>query len=317
METSAIGGGTLSISTDWFLAHGLGNDYLVFHEARSGAEGWPGTPAAIAAVCHRWKGVGSDGIVVRLREPGGGMSLQPVRSRAFNPDGGEFERSGNGIRVLAASLAFSGEVETEPFPLVFGTGQVVCQVLAVLPGGGYDVQVDMGRARLDATSVALNPTALDFQGALPLEMDALWSIPFTHVSMGNPHCVVFCQVPSFPRELRGELLEKLGPAITSHPAFAQGVNVQLVEVMGPSHLRIGIWERGVGRTTASGTSACAAAVAAVVQKYVPPGEITVSMEGGDFQIGVTPDLDVQLRGPVEVVATGRLAPGFAEALRAM
>ncbi|MEX2527507.1 MAG: diaminopimelate epimerase [Gemmatimonadota bacterium] len=317
MREIDLGGGIPSISPDWFLAHGLGNDYLVFHESHSGAEGWPGTPEAIAAVCHRWKGVGSDGIVVRLREPGGELSLNPVRSRAFNPDGGEFERSGNGIRVLAASLAFSGEVDAEPFPLVFGTGEVVCQVLGVLPGGRYDVQVDMGRARLDAPSVALDATALDPHGALPLEVDGRWSVPFTHVSMGNPHCVVFPRALSFPVDLTGKLLEKLGPAITSHPAFTQGVNVQLVEITGPAHLRIGIWERGVGRTTASGTSACAAAVAAVVRGYVLPGEITVSMEGGDFQIGVTADLGVELRGPVQVVSTGRLAPGFVEALRAL
>lgn len=317
MKGTVAGGGLLSVSPNWFLAHGLGNDYLVFHQAALGAEAWTATPEAIAAVCHRWNGVGSDGIVVRLRDPGGEVSVHPVKSRAFNPDGGEFERSGNGIRVLAASLAFSGEVDSSPFPLVFGTGEVVCQVLAVLPGGRYDVQVDMGRARMDAPSVALDSAALDPHGTLPLELDGPWSLPFAHVSMGNPHCVVFPHTLSFPGELEGELLEKLGPAITSHPAFTQGVNVQLVEVVGPAHLRIGIWERGVGRTTASGTSACAAAVAAVVQEHVSSGEITVSMEGGDFQIVVTPDLDVQLRGPVQVVSTGRLAPGFIEALQAM
>ncbi|MCH7553940.1 MAG: hypothetical protein IIC82_08090, partial [Chloroflexi bacterium] len=83
----------------FFKGHGLGNDYIVVEEG----DAWPLSDAAIRAVCDRWRGPGSDGIVVLLRSAG-----PPYLLRMFNPDGSEFERSGNGLRILAAYLASLG-----------------------------------------------------------------------------------------------------------------------------------------------------------------------------------------------------------------
>ncbi|HET9948797.1 MAG TPA: hypothetical protein VFQ22_07735, partial [Longimicrobiales bacterium] len=85
------------LSASFYKAHGLGNDYLVFEEG----DAWRASPAAVRAVCHRHTGVGGDGIVALLA----GRSGEAFRLRMFNPDGSEFERSGNGLRVLAAYLA--------------------------------------------------------------------------------------------------------------------------------------------------------------------------------------------------------------------
>jgi len=85
-------------------------------------------------------------------------------------------------------------------------------------------------------------------------------------------------------------------------------------VEGPGVLRIAIWERGVGKTSASGTSSCAVAAAAVHEGRVEPGEILVLMEGGSLRVTVTPELDITLRGPVQEVARGVLTPGFLEFL---
>ena len=93
------------LSRGFYKAHGLSNDYLVFEEG----DDWTATPAAIRAVCDRFSGVGSDGIVVLL-SGAGRPSL-----RMFNPDGGEFERSGNGLRILASCLLRMGRVGSEPF----------------------------------------------------------------------------------------------------------------------------------------------------------------------------------------------------------
>ena len=82
----------------------------------------------------------------------------------------------------------------------------------------------------------------------------------------------------------------------------------------PAALEILIWERGVGPTTASGTSACATAVAAVATARLVPGDIEVRMQGGSFQVRVTAELDVVLRGPVDEVGTGEMAKGFVRAL---
>ena len=282
----------------FFKGHGLGNDYLVFPFGGD----WVASPAAVRAVCDRWRGVGADGIV--LHSPPG---ESPWRLRMFNPDGSEFERSGNGLRVFAAHAASRGWVGDGAFVVEVGGDRVRMRVEECLAGGGYDVSVEMGRASLDPADVGLAPAWRD----RPLAHPADGELDATLVSVGNPHCVVFTD------DLSDAALSRLGPFLTAHEAFPAGVNVQLARPVPPGCLEIAIWERGVGRTQASGTSSCAAAVAAAGRGAVDYGEVEVRMEGGTLRVGVSRDLEVVLRGPVREVATGRLTQGFAEALRSV
>jgi len=291
----------------FYRAHGLGNDYLVF-EGREGegAQGWSVRPEAIRAVCHRLTGVGSDGIVV-LTEPEPAPDA-PTPLRMFNPDGSEFERSGNGLRILAAYLHRTGRVGRAPFQVRSGGSLIRMQVHDVTPEGRFDISVEMGRARTSPGSVGLEANDAD-AGELPaLEHPQRGAVAFQPVWVGNPHAVVFGQ------DLSTETLHSLGPFLSAHPAFARGTNVQLARVVGPGRVEIAIWERGVGPTTASGTSSCAAAVAAVHQGRLDPGPIQVVMEGGTLQVTVSASLEVVLRGPVQEVAQGELLPGFVKSL---
>ncbi len=178
--------------------------------------------------------------------------------------------------------------------------------------GRYDVSVEMGQARVGLEWVGGSAAALDTAGRAV--HPTLGPVGFVPVSVGNPHAVVF---PATSAELP---VSEVGPFLSGHPAFARGTNVQVAEVLAPDRVRIAIWERGVGRTSASGTSACAVAVAAVATERIPPGGVTVEMEGGTMLVSVTKELDVVLRGPVGEVEEGRLTGGFlwqlAEALGA-
>lgn len=282
----------------FYKAHGLGNDYLVFEE---GAD-WILRPDAVRAVCDRWRGPGGDGIVVRLAPRGDGV----VRLRMFNPDGSEFERSGNGLRVLASFLARLGEVGSEHFRVEVGGSEVTMTVHGRAAGGVWDVSVGMGRARVGPRAVALDPEALDGDGRMAgPDGEPLDVVP---VSVGNPHLVVLHDHPD------DAALARLGPFLATHVALAHGANVQLARMEGPGACRALIWERGVGRTSASGTSSCAVAVAAVSRGLTPAGAVTVRMDGGDLSVDVTPELDVVLRGPVAEVCEGRLTEGFLEGL---
>ena len=133
------------------------------------------------------------------------------------------------------------------------------------------------------------------------------------VSVGNPHLVVVTDGSA--ATFSEERLADVGPFLVSHPALHHGANVQLVRVTAPDRCDALIWERGVGRTSTSGTSACAVAVALVSSGRLAPGVITVTMPGGSFTVGVTRDLDVVLRGPVEEIFEGRLSSELARALR--
>lgn len=294
-------------SASWFKAHGLGNDYLVFREG----DDWALSPESIRAVCDRWRGVGSDGIVLELAgDP------PPFRLRMFNPDGSEFERSGNGLRVFGAALATGGRIGEDPFRVDVGGGSVVMRLHGAAPGGEWDLSVELGRASFDPDAIGFDPARLDDGGRI--FHPEFGTLPIRPVSVGNPHCVVFMD------DLSERALGMLGPALTTHPAFREGTNVQLARVepgqpssgggSGTSRLRIAIWERGVGRTSASGTSACAVAAAAVHEGRIPAGEVEVLMEGGVLRVTVGPDYGVTLRGPVREVSRGELAPGFLEFL---
>jgi len=219
----------------------------------------------------------------------------------FNPDGSEFERSGNGLRVYAAYLASGGRVGDEPFQVEVGGDVVTMQVHHRTREGEYDVSADMGRASLDPEVVGLDARELDAAGRLHL---ATGAVEITPVSTGNPHCVVFRD------DLSDRALESLGPALATHPAFSSGTNVQLAWPVGDGQVRIRIWERGVGPTSASGTSACAVAAAAVSRGLVQSGPVQVLMEGGALEVRVTDQLDIVLRGPVREVYRGVLSPGF-------
>jgi len=292
------------LAASFYKAHGLGNDYLVFEEGSD----WVARAEAVRAVCDPHRGVGADGIVALLAD----RSNRVFRLRMFNPDGSEFERSGNGLRVLASHLQRSGLVRTgdDAGFLVEVGGSQVRMVVHDVTGGTYDISVEMGQARVGPAAVALDPRALDANGRLAGPRgEPLTVVP---VSVGNPHMVVLTDAPS------PELLGVLGPFLVGHPALAHGANVQLARVA-PDERTLRacealIWERGVGPTSASGTSACAVAVALVSQGRLPPGAIEVRMPGGSMTVTVGADLDVLLRGPVEEVCTGALT---AAALAAM
>lgn len=299
-----------TLSASFYKGHGLGNDYLVFEEG----DEWVATPGNVRRVCDRHRGVGADGIVVLLdRGPGHGRGADGethgagpgavFRLRMLNPDGGEFERSGNGLRILASYLMRADpslrEIEVEVGGArvsMTGHGKV---------GATYDVSVDMGRARTGHAAVDLDPDALDADGRLagpdgsPLDV-----VP---VSVGNPHVVVRCRDDS---ELTEERLAVVGPFVAEHPRIAHGTNVQLALHDGGRRCRALVWERGVGRTAASGTSACAVAVALVSSGALEAGDVDVRMPGGVLSATVSPELDVRLRGPVEEIADGCLSARF-------
>ncbi|HSM05835.1 MAG TPA: diaminopimelate epimerase [Longimicrobiales bacterium] len=291
---------------DVYKAHGLGNDYLVVERG----DAWDLDGDAVRRVCHRTLGAGSDGII--WVDP----DTTPFALRMFNPDGSEFERSGNGLRILASHLHRTGRVGGEPFRVTVGGAEVEMQVLDVRDDG-YDIVADMGAARVGPDAVALDPSAVEVgaraaEARFGLDGAVVTLVP---VSVGNPHAVVWGDPDAWSWAAIDAAaavadLERLGPALTAHPAFAEGTNVQLARVASPSRLEALVWERGAGRTSASGTSACAVAVAAVTTGRIPAGEIEVVMEGGRLRVRVTPELGVRLRGPVEAVMSGRLTSGL-------
>lgn len=261
----------------------LGNDYLVIDAADLP---WALTPARCRAICDRHTGVGSDGIlVIDLTR---GFSL-----RILNPDGSEAEKSGNGLRILAAWLHGRGLVRGDWFTVRLVRDSVRMRVEGKREDGSLDIRAEMGRASFRAADV-------DFSGRGEVVGETI-SLPsggtaeITTVSMANPHCVVFVD-----RLDRKDFLHR-APQLCTHPSFARGTNVQFAAVYEPDALEIWIWERGVGETLASGSSACAAAAAAVRRGRLRPGPIEVRMRGGTADVEVGDTFAIRLRGPARML----------------
>ena len=266
-------------------SHGLGNDYIVIDPA---SVPFAVTPAAVRLICDRHLGVGSDGIL--LVAPGDGADFGV---RIFNPDGSEAEKSGNGARIFAKFLRDHGYTDRDRFTLRTLGGRVTC-ALHREDGRVAQITVDMGKARFDPLD------AIEVGGE---------HLEVTSVSLGNPHCVVI--VP----DLEAIDVHVLGPRIERHPAFPRRTNVQFAQVMSRTEVRILIWERGAGYTLASGSSSCAV-VAACHRKGLVDRDVTVTMPGGQLQIGIADDGEIRMRGPVEEICTGDLSPDLLRRLGA-
>jgi diaminopimelate epimerase len=213
-------------------AHAFGNDFLLLD--RTTVE-LPQDLAAMARrMCDRHRGVGADGLMIY--EPG----HSGAASRLLNADGSPSEVSGNGVRCLAAWLAEERSLAAGARLMIdTGAGPKTLTLLSI------EGRRRVFRASMGAPS-ELRQVDLDVAGA---------SVTTVVLRVGNPQCVVLGPVTE-------ERLRTLASPLAVHPYFPEGTNVELAEVEAPDRVRILIWERGVGPTEASGTGACAAAVAA-------------------------------------------------------
>jgi diaminopimelate epimerase len=156
---------------------------------------------------------------------------------------------------------------------------------------GESITVAMGTARLDPAEVPVAQPLKDW----PLDIAGA-TLRCTAVGMGNPHCVVFLE-----GELDAHPWRTWGPLLERHPIFPNRTNVQFAALRGPGLVEARIWERGAGETPASGSSACAIAVAAR-WLGLTTGPTEVRMAGGSLIIEIDRDWKVTMRGPAEPIA---------------
>jgi diaminopimelate epimerase len=242
--------------TAFLKMHGLGNDFVVF-DARGSHLALDKRSAR--ALADRRFGVGCDQVIVI----GAGRGDVDAVMRIYNADGGEVESCGNATRCVARLLM----EETDRDRVVIDTpgAELVCT-----DAGGGNVTVDMGPARLEWTELPL-ARAVDTSD-FEVRVDDK-SFRATAVNVGNPHCVLFeADADTTP-------VAEIGPRIETHEMFPSRTNVEFVTVRDRGHLRLRVWERGAGITSACGTGACASAVAAHRRGFCDR-KVEVALDGG-------------------------------------
>lgn len=258
---------------------GLGNDFVIL-EAR---EGLAFGPAEARVLCDRRRGIGADGVLVVERPVG-----EAPRMIVWNADGSRPEMCGNGLRCVAAHIASESSSSTSELVIATDAGPRKCLVERA-PSGTYEVTVGMGTARST--------------GDLVVSIGGR-EHRFRAVDVGNPHAISF-------EPFDDPDLDRIGPVVaTSIPG---GTNVELCRVHKVSAgerplIDVIVWERGVGRTLACGTGACAALAAACEAGLAPFDEpVRMALPGGELLVIVGAERrDIVMKGPARRVFAGEV-----------
>jgi len=243
--------------------HGLGNDFMVINQVTQNIQI---NSEQIRRLADRHTGVGFDQLL--MVSPPSTPDVD-FRYRIFNADGSEVEQCGNGARCFARFVRDKGLTHKDLIPVETTAGKIELRLV-----GKNLVTVNMGAPIFEPERIPLQ--AEGRQSLYKFNVDSeIYELAC--VSMGNPHGVL--QVPSVALAQ----VERLGPKLEAHPRFPKRANIGFCEVVDRQHLRLRVFERGVGETQACGTGACAAAVASIAANLVD-NKVNVSLPGGTLQI---------------------------------
>ena len=264
---------------DFIKMHGQGNDFVVFDGRRINIEI---DNDNIRLIADRHTGVGCDQLIV----------LEPAHSpkadlfmRIYNADGGEVSACGNATRCIAAMLM--DDMASDHATIETNAG------LLKTERAGNGITVNMGQAFDNWKDIPLAWKT----DTLHLELSEGMLADPVGVGVGNPHTVFFVDV------LSNVPLAELGPIFEHDRLFPERTNVEVVQVVTKDHLKVRVWERGVGITKACGTAACAAVVAGH-RRGLTNRSAKVELEGGILDIAWREDNHVLMTGPVAISFTG-------------
>ena len=269
---------------------GCGNDYIYFDCFEQEVV----SPEYLSvSLSDRHFGIGGDGIVLICPS-----KVADAKMRMFNLDGSEGLMCGNAIRCVGKYLHDVRGVQKQNVTIETLSG-IKSLKLFTRDNQVTGAEVNMGKAELDPAKI---PVKLDGDKVVSRTVDiAGGSYDITCISMGNPHCVVFCG------ETDTLNLPEIGPEFENDPIFPERVNTEFIKVIDDHTLKMRVWERGSGETLACGTGACAAAAAAVENGFCPHDEtIRVMLIGGDLYIRYTSDGTVYMKGSADIVYSGTI-----------
>ncbi len=247
--------------------HGLGNDFMVVDAVTQNIYF---SPELICRLADRHTGVGFDQLLV-VEAP-----YDPeldFHYRIFNADGSEVAQCGNGARCFARFVRLKGLTNKRDIRVSTQSGRMVLTI-----ADDDNVRVNMGVPEFEPALVPFRAVKEETTYIIrAAERTVLCGV----VSMGNPHCVI--QVES----TETAEVEVIGPVLESHERFPERANIGFMQILSRDHIRLRVYERGVGETQACGSGACAAVSVGIrqgllaenVQVDLPGGTLFISWEG--------------------------------------
>lgn len=263
--------------------HGLGNDFVMFADKDGQTKDY--TQIAIQ-LCDRHTGIGADGIIVVIPS-----DKADVRMRIINADGSEAEMCGNGIRCFAKYAYEKGIIQKTSFTVETLAG-IMKPSLSIKDGKVELVTIDMGKPSFLSSQI---PMAIDEEKVLnhPIQVDGQ-EVEVASVLMGVPHTEIYVD------DVTKAPVKELGPKVEKHDIFPRNTNVNFVQVVDPTHIKVRTWERGAGATLACGTGCCGSVVMSY-EKGLTEREVDVEVYLGTLHINYTEEGTVFMTGPAEIV----------------
>lgn len=268
--------------------HGLGNDFVIIDRI---SQPFTISTELMARIGHRTLGVGCDQILI-VDPPS--QPEYDFNYRIFNANGEEVEQCGNGARCFGRYVFEKGLTEKSEI-----TVGCLANPISINLADPNHIEAFLGTPKFAPNSKHFNVKHLKklSTGRYKLTIDHQIK-EATLLSIGNPHCVL--SVPS----VKDAKTEYIGKLLQQDICFPNGVNVSFVEVLARNHIKLRVYERGVGETQACGTAACASVIAGVLQNELNQ-TVQVDMPGGSLEVSWDKQKGVSICGSTNIVFEGR------------
>lgn len=260
--------------------HGLGNDFIMLENIDTNKID---IEKLTQDLCKRNESIGADGLILICDS-----AIADTQMRIFNTDGSEAEMCGNGIRCFA-KYVYERKIVTKTKFTVETLAGIMEPELQLFESGKVDmIRVNMSKPQFERASIPMTgPEGKVIEEKIDIDGE---EVTITSMVMGVPHTIVFVEnITNFD-------IETLGSKIETHKLFPRKTNVDFVEVVNSSSIKVRTWERGVGTTLACGTGSCASVVAGIVSGKVA-GSVNVELELGNLFIEWEEGKDVFMTGP--------------------
>lgn len=270
--------------------HGLGNDFMVINAT---AEPCHLSVQQIRQLADRHQGIGFDQLLIVESSPNPDTDFN---YRIYNGDGSSAEQCGNGARCIAKFIREEKLSQKKTLKI-----QAPKTVIEISFPDQDTLLVNMGIPIFDPQHLPMKTSQTSPPYSVSVKDIAsqnLVSYDCYIVSIGNPHAIIFVT------EFDSLLIEQIGEQFNQNPCFPEGINVNFVRLLDAHHIDLQVYERGVGKTLACGSGACASAVITIAQQLAK-SPLTVSQLGGDLTISWEgKQKPIMMQGPATTVFRG-------------
>lgn len=266
--------------------HLLGNDFVLINGIKQRFN--PDT-SLINAWSSRHRGIGFDQLLV-IEKPQ--KEKTHFHYRIFNANGNEVTQCGNGALCIPVFLSSEKLLSENPICVSTKTNSLALDLKE-----NNHVTANLGMPIFDPKQI---PFIHVSKGPFYTLETSFGNFDACVLSLGNPHCVITVD------NLEKAPVDEIGVYLNQSAYFPEGTNVEFINIKNPKQIALRVYERGVGKTQACGSGACAAVMAGRLLKQLN-SDVTVQFGGGNLKVNWQNEQSpVFLSGKGEIVFKGRI-----------